>query len=130
MDWGFPHQTPFQQNANRMANVTACYHVLRSRCATIKTLVGSAGRRGPISPQDLNGVRKFNLRHFYLVCFEYIFCEENVIITWYVNTPWCDVLINKVFSTLPTTRARKTTSKDVFPPGGIICRETRREKEI
>lgn len=53
-----------------------------------------------------------------------------MIITWYVNTPWCDVLINKVFSTLPTTRARKTTSKDVFPPGGIICRETRREKEI
>lgn len=43
--------------------------------------------------------------------------------TWYVNTPCCDVLINKVFSTFPTTRARNTTSKDVFPPGGIICRE-------
>lgn len=41
--------------------------------------------------------------------------------TWYVNTPWCDVLINKVFSTFPTTRARNTTSNDVFPPGGIIC---------
>lgn len=43
------------------------------------------------------------------------------ICTWYVNTPWCDVLINKVFSTFPTTRARNTTSNDVFPPGGIIC---------
>lgn len=45
--------------------------------------------------------------------------------TWYVNTPWCDVLINKVFSTFPTTRARNTTSNDVFPPGGIICIRTR-----
>lgn len=43
--------------------------------------------------------------------------------TWYVNTPWCDVLINKVFSTFPTTRARNTTSNDVFPPGGITCKD-------
>lgn len=45
----------------------------------------------------------------------------HLVYTWYVNTPWCDVLINKVFSTFPTTRARNTTSNDVFPPGGITC---------
>lgn len=49
--------------------------------------------------------------------------------TWYVNTPWCDVLINKVFSTFPTTRARNTTSNDVFPPGGIICTRNRLKME-
>ena len=47
-----------------------------------------------------------------------------MILTWYVNTPWCEVFINKVFSTFPTTRARKTTSNDVFPPGRIIYRGT------
>lgn len=48
--------------------------------------------------------------------------------TWYVKTPWWDVLINNVFSTFPTTRARKTTSNEVFPPGGIIY--TKKEEEI
>jgi hypothetical protein len=33
------------------------------------------------------------------------------------------VLINKVFSTFPTTLARKTTSNDVFPPGSIFWKK-------
>lgn len=33
------------------------------------------------------------------------------------------MLINKVFSTFPTTLARKTTSKDVLPPGRIFWRK-------
>ena len=37
-----------------------------------------------------------------------------------------------MFSTFPTTRARNTTSKEVLPPGGIICSRVRkrgRERE-
>lgn len=39
--------------------------------------------------------------------------------TWYDSSPWADVFINKVFSTLPSSDGRKISLKDAFPLGGI-----------
>ena len=57
---------------------------------------------------------------------EVIIQKHNVqlILTWYLNEP-CEVCIYNVFSTLPVWRARKTTSKVVFPPGGTICKRNK-----
>lgn len=40
-------------------------------------------------------------------------------LTWYDSSPWADVFINNVFSTLPSSDGRKISLKDVFPLGGI-----------
>lgn len=49
---------------------------------------------------------------------------SNMGITWYLYEPW-EVWMNKVFSTLPTCRARKTTSNVVLPPGGTVWNKNR-----
>lgn len=40
-------------------------------------------------------------------------------LTWYDSSPWADVFINNVFSTLPSSDGRKISLKDAFPLGGI-----------
>lgn len=40
-------------------------------------------------------------------------------LTWYDNSPWADVFINNVFSTLPSSDGRKISLKDAFPLAGI-----------
>lgn len=40
-------------------------------------------------------------------------------LTWYDRSPWADVFINNVFSTLPSSDGRKISLKDAFPLGGI-----------
>lgn len=40
-------------------------------------------------------------------------------LTWYDSSPWDDVFINNVFSTLPSSDGRKISLKDAFPLGGI-----------
>lgn len=42
-----------------------------------------------------------------------------MLLTWYDSSPWADVFINKVFSTLPSSDGRKISLKDAFPLGGI-----------
>lgn len=44
----------------------------------------------------------------------------SMLLTWYDSSPWADVFINKVFSTLPSSDGRKISLKDAFPLGGII----------
>lgn len=39
--------------------------------------------------------------------------------TWYDSSPWADVFINNVFSTLLSSDGRKISLKDVLPLGGI-----------
>lgn len=48
-------------------------------------------------------------------------CNRGVImeLTWYDSSPWADVFINNVFSTLPSSDGRKISLKDAFPLGGI-----------
>jgi len=52
-----------------------------------------------------------------------LFMEALTEPTWNANSPWCDVLMNNVFSMFPTMRGRKTTSNEVLPPGGRIWRK-------
>lgn len=46
-------------------------------------------------------------------------------LTWYDSSPWADVFINKVFSTLPSSDGRKISLKDAFPLGGITWGRTK-----
>lgn len=45
-------------------------------------------------------------------------------LTWYDRSPWADVFINNVFSTLPSSDGRKISLKDAFPLGGITWQQT------
>lgn len=49
--------------------------------------------------------------------FFHCFWHLSVTLTWYLNEPW-EVWIYNVFSTLPSWRAKKTTSKVVLLFGG------------
>lgn len=47
-------------------------------------------------------------------------------LTWYDRSPWADVFINNVFSTLPSSDGRKISLKDAFPLGGITWQQTQK----
>lgn len=86
---------------------------------------------GPYKGPKSVGIRYAHTKHlnqttkscFKILSLRMANLNKSIECTWYVNTPWCDVLINKVFSTFPTTLARNTTSNEVLPPGGIICKK-------
>lgn len=51
-------------------------------------------------------------------------CYVLMELTWYDRSPWADVFINNVFSTLPSSDGRKISLKDAFPLGGITWQQT------